>query len=161
MFTPFVFSETSPAAAGTAASSQPVQSSGNIYPAGVCAPLEDVDSIDIVAELIGATGGTLDVYLQAGLADGTWVDVVHFTQLAGGAAAVAYKTNISSWAQPTSSAPVPVGLNLTPALGANLTVQGHGFDRLRLLMVAGSGTSAGAALKVYCTGQRSASLPRH
>ncbi len=154
MFQGFIFQETSPSAPGTAASSKSVQNAGNLYAAGIAAPLDDGNGIDIVAMLVGATGGTLDVYIQEGLPDGTWYDVVHFPQLAAAAAAITYKGNISMLPQPTSAAPTVVGTGLTPALAVNTIVQGTGFDRLRLLFVAGAGTSAGANVKVYATTQR-------
>jgi hypothetical protein len=149
----FVFSETSPSAAGTAASSQPVQNAGNFLAPGVAGPLQNFDAADIFAELTGATGGTLDVYLQRSPDDGvTWYDAVHFTQLASGGSAVIYSTALSNAQQ--TAAPVAVGKNLSPALGAGVTVNGPTSDRLRLVMVAGSGTSAGAAVTVRVMAQR-------
>jgi hypothetical protein len=89
--------------------------------------------------------------------DGTWIDVVHFAQLASGAAAIVYKTSIGAVSQPASAAPVAVGTGVhsgSTGLAAGTTVQGLGFDRLRLLMCSGSGTTVGAAVKVYATIQR-------
>jgi hypothetical protein len=154
MFQGFVFNETSPSAPGTAASSKAVASAGNIYAAGIAAPLDDGTGIDVVAILQGATGGALNIYIQEGQADGTWIDVCAFTQLAAAAAQIVYKTNISPVALGTSAPPTQVGMGLSPALTAPATVQGQGFDRLRLVMVAGSGTTAGAPVKVYVTTQR-------
>lgn len=149
------FNEVSPAAPGTAASSVAVANAGNFLPAGVAGPLDDYDAIDVVAELVGATGGTLDVYLQTSLDGGlNWFDSIHFTQLASGGAAVVYRTSITHLAQPTSAAPVAVGKNLSPALAAATAVQGGWGNRARLVMVAGSGTSVGAAIKVTIAGQR-------
>lgn len=154
-FARFIFAETSPSAAGTAASSQPVDSSANYLPPGVAGPLDDYDSLDIVAELTGATGGTLDVYVQSN-PDGqnqNWFDIAHFTQLAAAAAAVKYNCSISLFTNAT--APTVVGKNLSPALAANTMVQGPFSDRIRVLMVAGTGTSAGAAVRVTVCAQRS------
>ena len=152
----FQFNETSPAAAGTAASSSAVMSAASYLPPGVAGPLDDGEALDIVAELVGATNGTLDIYLQTSLDDGlTWYDSVHFVQLAGSAAAIIYRTTISHIVQPTTALPVPVGKNLNPVLtSANGTVQGSWGTRCRLVFVAGSGTSAGAAVKVTVGVQR-------
>jgi hypothetical protein len=154
MLQQFVFNEISPNAAGTAASSGPVQNANPSLAAGVAGPLDDCDGIDIVAILVGATGGTLDVYMQAGTPDGAWWDVVHFTQLSAGHGAVTYKTNISPVALGTAAAPTAIGSGLSPALATGTTVQGIGFDRMRLVFVAGASTSAGANIKVYATAQR-------
>lgn len=158
----FVFSEISPSAPGTSASSGYVQNASNALAGGIAGPADDGNGIDILAILKGATGGLLDVYIQSGTPDGNWFDLIHFAQLAAGASQIVYRTNISALALnastggTSSSAATPnvIGMNTTPALGAALAVQGQGFDRLRLLMVAGSGTSAGAAVKVYATVQR-------
>jgi hypothetical protein len=158
LFQQFVFSEISPNAVGTAASSQLVQNASSAVAAGIACPLDDGNGLDIVAELIGATGGALDVYLQQGMPDGSWIDVVHFPSLTSGTGAINYKTNISALALNSSTnaytTPVVVGKGTSPQLVSGAVVQGQGFDRLRLLMVAGSGTSAGAAVKCYVTTQR-------
>lgn len=150
----FIFSETSPSAASTVASSQPVQDAASYLPAGVAGPLDDYDAIEVIAELVGATGGTLDIYVQQNPSgDGvTWFDIVHFTQLAAAASAVKYEASISLYNNITT--PVTVGKNTSPALAAGSNVNGPFSDRVRLLMVAGSGTSAGAAVKVTVCAQR-------
>lgn len=151
----FVLTETTPAAPGTVASAAAWTSAGSFLPAGQAGPLGDFDAIDIVAELVGATGGTLDVYVQTSLDEGaTWYDSVHFTQLASGGAAAIYRTAVTHFAQPSSAAPVAVGKNLSPALAASTTVQGGWGNRARLVYVAGSGTTAGAAIKVTIAAQR-------
>lgn len=158
MITPFIFVETSPSAAGTVASSQPVQNVTAPYPNGVASPIDDSDALDVFAELVGATGGTLDVYVQSSPDGGNnWTEVVHFPQLAGGAAAIKYQAPISLFTNATT--PVVVGKNLAPALATNTVVNGAYSDRLRLLFVAGSGTTAGAAVRVTVTPQRA--FPRN
>jgi hypothetical protein len=150
----YLFSEVSPSAAGTAASSKPVANAASWCAAGVAGPLDDYDSIGIDVDLVGATGGTLDVYLQQSPDQGVnWYDVVHWTQLASGAAAVKYSSPISQ--ATTTAAPTAVGKNLNPALLAGTVVNGAFSDRMRLLMVAGSGTSAGASVVVRLAPQRS------
>ena len=158
MLSTFIFSETTPAAAGTAASSQPVSSSDGHLASGVAGYLNDAESIDVFADLVGATGGTLDVYLQVS-PDGNgaeWYDALHFPQLASGASAISYRASLSKFTQPTSAAPVVVGKGLSPALAATTVVQGVSLDRVRLVFVAGSGTTAGAAAVVTVSANRKA-----
>jgi len=150
----WVWNETSPSAAGAAASSQAVQGAASYLPAGVAGPVDDYAALAIVAELVGATGGTLDVYIQQNPSgDGvTWFDLVHFAQLSAGHGAVTYESSVSLYSQATS--PVVVGKNAAPALGAGTSLNGAFSDRLRLLMVAGASTTAGAPVKVTVCGQR-------
>jgi hypothetical protein len=160
MLSQFVFSETSPATASTnAVSSQPVTGVYNASGPGIASSkmLDDAAAITVVAELVGATGGTLDIFLQGGNPDGSWVDVVHFAQLAPAAAAINYSAQISHMAQPSSAAPVAVGLGVhsgSTGLAASTTVQGLAYSQYRLLMCSGSGTTAGAPVKIYLTAQR-------
>ncbi len=161
MIASFTFAETSPTAAGGAASSQAVTSAGSIYGAGVAAPLDDYESIDIVATFGGktaagaSTAGTVDLYLQVSPDAGkTWVDAVHFAQAAANSAAVTARCTLSGRPQVLSDSPVVVGTGNAPALAVNTIVQGRGFDRLRLWMVAGSGTTGGAPVSVIVTGHR-------
>jgi hypothetical protein len=152
----FAFAETSPAAASTVASSQPVTGTGANGAAGVLQTsldLESFDALTIYASLIGATGGTLDVYLQTSIDEGTtWDDYAHFTQLAAGAGAIKYKFAVSRAGQ--LLVPVAVGINLTPALAAGSVVGGEWGDRMRLVMVAGASTTAGAAVSVKISASR-------
>jgi hypothetical protein len=154
----FVFNETSPSSAGTAASSQPVQSAGSFLPAGVAGPMADYEAVDVIAELVGATGGTLDVYVQLSPDDGlNFYDFVHFAQLAAAASAVVYQAPISN--ATNTLAPTVVGKNLLPALSGSGTgnpavVNGAFSDRMRLVMVAGTGTTKGASVVVKIAPQR-------
>jgi hypothetical protein len=151
----FRFIETSPNAAGTAASTQPVQNAAAYLPSGHAGPMQDYDAVDVIAELVGATGGTLDVYLQISPDDGaTFYDVVHWPQLTAGGSAVTYQSPISN--ATTTTAPTVIGKGLVPALAANTVVNGAFSDRMRLIMVAGSSTSAGAVVRVTVAPQRAA-----
>lgn len=138
---------TSPAAAGQAALG------------AIAARLDDFDYFVVTALLVGATGGTLDVYLQRRiLDDGTvWADWAHFPQLAAGAAAVKY----SAASMPPAAATTQVigttaadGTTGAPALAANTVVAGHPGDAVRVVCVAGASTSAGAAITIYIKGIR-------
>lgn len=151
MLSPFVFSETSPAAASTVASSGNVQNANPSLPAGVAGPLDDVQAIVVTATLQGGTGGTLDVYLQFSPDEGvSWWDAVHFPQLANGAAAINYTCTLGG----EQNTITVVGTGLTPALAANTVAVGGWGSRMRMVMVAGSGTNAGALQKITLLGQR-------
>lgn len=152
----FIFVEMSPSAPGTAASSQPVQSAASYLPGGVAGPMQDFDAVDVIAEIKGATGGTLQIYVQSSPDDGaSWYDMVAFPSVGAGATIAYYKAPISNTT--TTASPVLVGKNLTPALINSSTagvVNGAFTDRMRLVMVAGSGTSAGAQVVVKLAPQR-------
>ena len=114
------------------------------------------DFLVVDALLVGATGGTLDLYLQKKITystDDVWLDWVHFAQLTDGAAAVRYTCASveNSTSIVTTGSTVLAGTG-TPALAAGAMTPGHPGDSLRLMGVAGSGTSAGAVIKVYITG---------
>src|SRR5687768_12472025 len=125
---------TSPAAAGTSA-------------AASASGFGEADSLTVVATLAGATGGTLDVYLQTSYDGGTtYVDFCHFPQLAAAAASSIRIWHITrNLAQTTLTT---VGSGTTPVLAANAIVGGCWGNHMRLLFVAGASTSAGAAQSV-------------
>ena len=148
------WNEVSPSAPGTAASSLAVQNSGSFLPLGVAGPLDDALGLTIVAELIGSTGGTLGLWIQSSLDETNYFDCVAFTQLTAGNAAVIYRTSVDFVAQPSSAAPTTVGKGLAPALAAGNVVQGPWGSRMRLVMTAGSGTTAGAPVRVTLLAQR-------
>jgi hypothetical protein len=101
-------------------------------------------SLHLEITATGATGGTLDLYLQVSYDNGTtWWDYAHLPQLAAGAAAVRYAINVSRAAQ-SGAAPLVVGTALTPALAANTVVGGDFGQAIRLIGVGGAGTTAGA-----------------
>jgi hypothetical protein len=149
----FCFVETSPAAASTVASSSPVQSAGSNFLQGVAGPMSDYDAVDVIADLQGATGGSLDVYLQISPDDGqNWYDIIHFPTISAGAAVKSYQAPISN--STVTNTPILVGKNLNPALAGGTVVNGAFSDRMRLVFVAGSGTSAGAQQVVRIAPQR-------
>lgn len=146
----FKFSETSPSSAGVAFSSQPVQSSSIV---GVAWPLDDYDALLVTADLVGATGGSLQVFLQASPDDGiNWYDVVAFPLLGAGAPTVHYSAPLSL--ATNTLTPIGVGQNGSPALAAGSVVNGAFTGRLRLAMQAGAGTTQGAPVVVTIAGQR-------
>lgn len=151
----FLFTETSPAAPTTGvASVAAVAGAPASAPAGVLTgvDLDGFSGLAIVAVLQGATGGTLDVYVQTSPDSGTtWFDYIHFPQLAAAAATIRYAVAVSQSGLLTLSV---VGTNLTPALPANTVVGGAWGDRMRLLLASGAGTTAGAVQKLFVSGQR-------
>ncbi len=129
----FNLSFTSPSAASTVAET-PLTNLG-IFRSGF-----------LLATIQGATGGTLDVYLQVTPDGGTtWMDWVHFPQKTAGAGATSYGLSISQTTGELNVATVTtVGTGLQPALGAGDYHGGAFGDQIRALAVAGSSTSAGS-----------------
>ncbi len=138
-------SETSPAAASTVVGAS-------------IAGLKDFEFFRLDAELVGATGGTLDVYLQRKITDNKWADWVHFTQLGAGGAAVKWTLLAGN---PTLSTAITgsygIGTDAAPtvALAANTFTGGHPGEAIRAVYVAGGSTSAGAAVLIHLTCWRS------
>lgn len=112
----------------------------------------------LYAKLQGATGGPLDVYVQTSYDSGTtWIDVGHYTQLAAAAALVATVVSLSRWGPSVSATPtsVPTTVNSTsgtPVLAANTFLPGVLGNALRVVLVAGALTTAGATqvITAYC-----------
>jgi hypothetical protein len=105
----------------------------------------------VYAVLQGATGGTLDVYIQSSLnggAVGGWVDVAHFPQLAAAAGKIGYFLSLTRGdASGNAAAVAPIVVNIvdgTPVLAANFFIPSGFGNALRVVFVAGAGTSAGA-----------------
>lgn len=109
--------------------------------------LNKYTDLHVVADLIGATGGTLDVYIQTSHDGSRWNDYAHFAQLAAGAAATTITFAVTRRAQQTSL--IAIGKDLTPALAANAVLGGEFGDQMRVVCVAGGGTSAGATLSIF------------
>lgn len=130
----FSISGTSPNSASTAVVGSPVTFD------------RDVDTLDVIATIQGATGGVLDLYLQTSEDGTTYTDYLHFAQLGAGAAA-SVKRIIVNRGQP-ASAITTVGQGTTPALAANTVLSGVTGKYMRLLAVAGASTSAGAAQSI-------------
>ena len=145
--------EQSPSAASTVASSASVQNSANYLPGGVAGPLDDFIALNVIATVQGATGGTLDIYGQMSPDDGgTWYDIFHLPQLAAAAASTTYGFGLGI----ENASITAIGSGLSPALAANTLALGGWASRLRLVFVAGGGTSLGATQKVWVQAQRPA-----
>lgn len=104
-----------------------------------------------IATLLGATGGNLDVYLQAyDTAAGKWFDYAHFPQKVAGSAVTTVAIPVTRDYQRVAS--VAIGADASPALAADTCVGGDFGDVVRVVCVAGAGTSAGAAQTVRWRG---------
>lgn len=139
----FTVAGTTPAAAGRAVIGQAVGG------------LDLYERIGVVAELVGATGGALDIYIQSKIGDDKWVDVAHYPQLSSAAAAVKYAHQLAQ-SSPIAVTPTVVGVSAddvtagaAPVLAANTVLPGHVGQQLRVVAVAGASTSAGAAITIH------------
>lgn len=131
---------TSPAAASTVIHTV-------LFTADICR----ADRLVIDAALLGATGGTLDIYLQRNVATNVWVDWVHFPQLAAGAVAIKYTLTVTG----DNTAIVVTGqstdASITAALAVNTSTNTIPTGPVRIVFVAGASTSAGAAQTIRIT----------
>ncbi len=132
--------ETSPAAASTVV--------GSSFKSAL---LTTADRLVIDAALLGATAGTLDVYLQRKIGTNAWRDWVHFPQLAAGASAIKYTVTITG--DGTSLVVVGGGTDAAPgvALAVNTAVNVIPGGDVRIIYVAGASTSLGAAQTITIT----------
>jgi hypothetical protein len=118
------------------------------------ADLEHYDFLVIDAKVVGATGGTTDVYLQKLVATSpdVWIDWLHLPQVAAGA------TKVFNVASDYLADPYPalVGTGTddaaTPTLEAGVLAHGHPGCCLRLVTVTGSGVTASAVMSVWING---------
>ncbi|HEY1695822.1 MAG TPA: hypothetical protein VGG39_26825 [Polyangiaceae bacterium] len=150
----FVFTETSPSAPGTAVSSRSVQGAASYLAAGIAGPIDDYDGWRAILDAPANTsGGALGVYLQSSPDGGlSWWDRVAFASIVNSAAAASYAAPISL--ATATTAPVVVGKNTSPALAAGTVVGGAPGDRLRLVMVAGGGTTSSITITLRLVSQR-------
>jgi hypothetical protein len=128
---------TSPAAASTVAATE-----------GDFQNLKRFEHFIIDALIQGGTGGTLDIHLQRAVG-ATWVDWFHFTQFAAGAAQIRVTFDSTT---AVATLPTTVGADLTPALAAATLAGSHPGDKVRIVFVAGAGTSAGTAQTISISG---------
>jgi hypothetical protein len=154
------FNETPPSSAGTAASSGTIAgNSANYLAAGIAGPLDDYQAINLIAEFTPNVGGSLNVYLQSSPDNGvSWYDMVAWPTQGGGSSTspVVYYSSPLSLATNTGVT-ASVGKNTSPALspGSNgAVINGAWGDRVRLIMVSGSGTSKSGNVIVKCAPTR-------
>lgn len=144
--TTITISATSPAAAsgagGGAGTSVTVLSAVGVTAVGDY--LSGYQSMRVTATVLGATGGTLDVYLQVSYDGGTtWADYAHYTQLTDGQTPAAVWASSHSRAKGQALAARPL-----VSLAANSAIDGCWGTQARLWFVSGAGTSAGAVQTV-------------
>ncbi len=101
------------------------------------------EKVQVFATLTGATGGVLDIYIQCKMATNAWFDLVHFTQLA----AAASKKWVFTLSGEANTVIECTGTDASPgvALAAGTIVNVIPTGELRVVYVAGAGTSLGAA----------------
>lgn len=130
---------TSPASASTAA-------------IGTANGLAAHDWFLIDATIIGGTAGTVDAWLQRKVEGvDAWRDWIRFP-LVSAATTKHYSVQVGSGqtiyevSQGTTASPG------TPTIAANTAIGGHPGDKVRLMVTAGAGTTAGATQTVYISG---------
>lgn len=108
-------------------------------------------AVRIVGILQGATGDTLDVYLQASWDNGTtWFDIGHFAQLAAAAASTTKTVTYAREQQNTTA--VTIGSGASPALAANTFLGGEFGALIRAYFVPGASTTEGKAQTIHVLG---------
>lgn len=147
MMRTYVITGTTPAAPGNAVIGTIAPNPALVAP-DVVGDLSQWESMAITATMQGATGGPLDVYIQACIDDtGTlWNDVVHFAQLAAAAAPVTKRWTNCRWNAQT--APVVTGDLVIPVGAGEVVIQGEWGERLRVKVIAGALTTAGAPITI-------------
>lgn len=109
----------------------------------------------VVADLVGATGGVTDWFIQSSVdakqdGTGTWYDVIHFAQLAAGAASQKFVATICRGFNKIAAAPNVTGDSSTGASAlavATIIPDGLG-NALRVVAIGGAGTTLGAAQRI-------------
>jgi len=136
--TVFSIGGTTPAAAGSAV----IKTAKN---------LGDYDAVTVILEVVGATGGTLDLVLESAWGtESTWYSLYRVPQLAADAAAAVYKFTVS-----LGNTVNAVGKNgNVTTLTASTPAAGHWGDQIRLYATAGASTSAGAVIVCKIIGHR-------
>lgn len=113
------------------------------------------DAIRCYADLIGATGGTLDTYLQYKLQTNLWSDFCQFGQLAAGAGATTFAAATLALKASRIDGPATVVKDTDAAVGTQIPIGiaikviSGGLGTIRVVCVSGTGTTVGALVKVY------------
>lgn len=108
------------------------------------------EKLVVDALLSGGTSGTLDVYLQKQIASNSWLDFLHFPQLAAG---TAKKYTVTITGEGVAIVEVGGGSDAAPgvALAAGTSVNCIPAGDVRIIFVAGAGTAAGVAQSITIT----------
>lgn len=137
----YTITGTSPSSATTATIGAVIDtfflSGGTSGPGGI----DVIESLDVVAATLGATGGTLDLVIETSPDGVTYTEHMHFVQIAAAAPAAVQRGFSTRWG---NIAPLAVGQGVNQVLAA-ATIAGAPQRFLRLIGKGGAGTSAGAA----------------
>lgn len=130
----------------------------NTVEAGAAVTVEQYDTLEVIAELTGATGGTLDTVLETSHDGTTWEEFARFAQKADAAAVTKHRFSVSRKVQQTTITTIgrqPTAVALAaPVISAN-SVVGGGFGKyMRTVYYAGVGTTVGAAQVIMAYGHR-------
>ena len=136
-----VFSDTSPAAAGYAASAR------------TATKVDDFKWVRAICIVTGGTGGTTDITIQSEICTDVWEDWGRTPAVAAATTAKYAITPVGALGvvQTGTSAET---IAAAVVLAVNTCVGGHPGHTLRLIYTAGAGTSAGAAQTTYLMGWR-------
>jgi hypothetical protein len=104
------------------------------------------------ATITGATGGTIDVLVETSPDGTTWYEMWHIAQSAAAAAAKSITVSFNRGTGYATTIGVGTLASTTMTLASGAAVDGQWFDRLRVRMVAGTSTSAGAVQSVKASG---------
>jgi hypothetical protein len=130
----------------TVSGTTPASASTAVLGTGVSIDVQRYASLRFHFTTVGATGGTLDLYVQTRANGGTtWYDYAALAQIAGGAAAGKAVFAVSRMQQQTTIN-TTIGVDLTPTLTANTVLGGDFGQEIRIVAKAGAGTSVGAAI---------------
>lgn len=102
------------------------------------------------AQIVGATGGTVDVYLQRKIAADTWRDWIHFPQVA---AATTKRYSLAIDGTGATIVETGGGSDATPGVGlaANTAINIIPGGEVRLVTVTGGGVSIAASVSITIT----------
>lgn len=134
-----------PIASSGAASQTTIPTGGSVF----C--LSHYEKVAFIFECVGATGGTLDVYLQRKVGPNKWVDYCHLPQIVAGTTK-RYESSQFDAATITDSGVGDDTPTATPAIAVNTIVPGHPGEVVRLVLVTGAGVSVAGSVTLYVQG---------
>lgn len=120
--------------------------------AGAPVALRPFHSLQVIATLQGAPRGSLDVFIQTSPTGATWTDYAHFPKAltSAGAKPQTVTWTVSRGAE--SGGFTVVGQDLKPMLAEGKVLGGEYGAHIRVVYVAGAGTTAGAEQKITVIG---------
>lgn len=112
--------------------------------------LARAERLTVDATIVAGAGGALSVYVQRRVAVNRWADMIAFPSVAAGVTAN-YTISIDGRFNPSAPMPlVGVGTDVaaTPALAAGTAVNCNPGTELRIVCVAGAGTSGAGSVSL-------------